>query len=91
VRFPEVPPSRQDAHDRCSACARGEVARRRGEARVLVSDRHEFGFVHIQKTGGMCIEALLDERVPDLRQVCSRHEHLRRVPPELAAQWEHYY
>lgn len=58
---------------------------------MLVSDEKKFVFVHIQKTGGMSLSALLREHVPDARLVCGRHEHLRRAPPELAEQWRGYF
>lgn len=43
---------------------------------MLISHRHRFVFIHIQKTGGDTISRLLSERVPDLQRLGAKHERL---------------
>ena len=60
---------------------------------MLVSDAHRFVFVHVQKTGGVTVHKVLEDLVPDLRQVPERgikHSTLRQglaLEPGLAAYW----
>ena len=60
---------------------------------MLVSDAHRMVFVHVQKTGGVTISKVLEDLVPDLRQVPERgirHTTLAQGlqrEPELAAYW----
>ena len=48
--------------------------------------------MHVQKTGGSTIDAMLDEALPDVRQVkgCKRHAPLASIlshEPDLASYW----
>ena len=57
---------------------------------MLVSDSRKLVFVHIQKTGGVTVDELLWERVPDLRTIRPRHEIAARGRQKLDA-WDEYY
>jgi hypothetical protein len=57
---------------------------------VLVSDSHKLVFVHIQKTGGSTVHRLLEERIPDLRSILTRHAFASRGKQELDG-WNDYY
>ena len=60
---------------------------------MLVSDAHRMVFVHVQKTGGVTISKVLEDLVPDLRQVPERgirHTTLAQGlqrEPGLASYW----
>ena len=60
---------------------------------MLVSDAHRMVFVHVQKTGGVTVSKVLEDLVPDLRQVPERgirHTTLAQGlqrEPELASYW----
>ncbi len=59
---------------------------------MRVSDQHKVLFIHVQKTGGSTIDAILDEEVPDIRSVegVYRHAPLRKildVEPDLTSYW----
>jgi len=45
---------------------------------VLVSDSRKVVFVHIQKTGGVTVNNLLREHIPDVRSILARHEFASR-------------
>jgi Sulfotransferase family len=57
---------------------------------VLVSDSHKLVFVHIQKTGGITVDRLLNERIPDLRGLVARHAFARRGMEQLD-EWDEYF
>jgi len=57
---------------------------------VLVSDSHKLVFVHIQKTGGDTVEALLRERIADLRSILARHAFASRGM-EYLDDWDEYF
>ena len=40
---------------------------------MFVSDSRKVVFIHIQKTGGLTVDRLLNERIPDLHRVGARH------------------
>ena len=40
---------------------------------MFVSDSRKVVFIHIQKTGGLTVDRLLNERIPDLRRIVARH------------------
>ncbi len=40
---------------------------------MFVSDSRKLVFIHIQKTGGITVDRLLNERIPDLRGLVARH------------------
>ena len=60
---------------------------------MLVSDAHRMVFVHVQKTGGVTVSKVLEDLVPDLRQVPERgiqHTTLAQGlqrEPGLASYW----
>lgn len=61
-------------------------------SRMRVSDQHKVLFVHVQKTGGSTIDAILDKEVSDVRSVegVYRHAPLPRIldaEPALASYW----
>jgi chondroitin 4-sulfotransferase 11 len=57
---------------------------------VLVSESRKLVFVHIQKTGGVTVNALLRERIPDLRSIVARHVSARRGMADLDG-WDEYF
>jgi hypothetical protein len=58
--------------------------------RVFVSDSHKLVFVHIQKTGGITVDRLLNERIPDLRSIAARHGFASQGMDELD-NWDEYF
>jgi len=59
---------------------------------VRISDSHRFLFVHVQKTGGVTLENVLDGVIPDMRWLKpgERHMTLGRIltrEPDLAGYW----
>lgn len=58
---------------------------------MRISDSHQLLFVHVQKTGGVSMERVLAEHIPDLRQVGpARHYTLSQIlkwEPELRTYW----
>lgn len=58
---------------------------------MRISDAHEVLFVHVEKTGGSTIDAMMDREVPDVRSIdVARHAPLRRVlsvEPALRSYW----
>jgi len=58
---------------------------------MLISESHKFIFVHIQRTGGMSMTKLLQQHVPDLRQIHGRHGHVRDAIPELGDSRRQYF
>src|SRR5215216_1616703 len=59
-------------------------------AGVFVSDSRKVVFVHIQKTGGITVDRLLNERIPDLRLVGTRHGFASLGMDELD-DWDEYF
>ena len=57
---------------------------------MLVSDSRKLIFVHIQKTGGVTVNNLLREHIPDVRSILARHEFASRGVDELDA-WDEYF
>jgi hypothetical protein len=57
---------------------------------VFVSDSRKVVFVHIQKTGGLTVDRLLHERIPDLRRVGARHGFASLEMDELD-DWDEYF
>jgi chondroitin 4-sulfotransferase 11 len=57
---------------------------------VFVSDSHNVVFIHIQKTGGITVDRLLKERIPDLRGIVARHGFARQGMDELD-DWDAYF
>ena len=57
---------------------------------MLVSDSHKLVFVHIQKTGGDTVSALLRERIADLRSILARHAFASRGM-EYLDDWDEYF
>lgn len=57
---------------------------------MLVSDSRKLVFVHIQKTGGVTVNNLLREHIPDVRSILARHEFASRGVDELDA-WNEYF
>jgi chondroitin 4-sulfotransferase 11 len=57
---------------------------------VFVSESRKVVFVHIQKTGGLTVDRLLNERIPDLRRVVARHGFARLGMDELD-DWDEYF
>jgi chondroitin 4-sulfotransferase 11 len=57
---------------------------------VFVSDSHKLVFVHIQKTGGITVDRLLNERIPDLRGIVARHGFASWGMDELD-DWDEYF
>lgn len=61
--------------------------------RMQVSDTHRMLFVHVQKTGGSSLDAMLESNIPDLRKagrLTDRHATLSRIlkaEPELRHYW----
>lgn len=59
---------------------------------MLVSERHKFIFVHVQKTAGISIETVLLEHFPDLKRLSGRHGHATTGMAELRqATWDDYF
>jgi hypothetical protein len=63
---------------------------REGWVGVFVSDSRKVVFVHIQKTGGITVHRLLNERIPDLRRIVARHGFARLGMDELD-DWDEYF
>src|SRR5215203_3898358 len=59
-------------------------------AGVFVSDSRKVVFVHIQKTGGITVDRLLNERIPDLRRIVARHGFASLGMDELD-DWDEYF
>ena len=57
---------------------------------MFVSDSRKLVFVHIQKTGGITVDRLLNERIPDLRGIVARHGFARLGMDELD-DWDEYF
>src|SRR5215212_3725330 len=57
---------------------------------VFVSDSRKVVFVHIQKTGGITVDRLLNERIPDLRLIGARHGFASLGMDELD-DWNEYF
>jgi chondroitin 4-sulfotransferase 11 len=57
---------------------------------VFVSDSRKVVFVHIQKTGGITVDRLLNERIPDLRGIVARHGFASLGMDELD-DWDEYF
>jgi chondroitin 4-sulfotransferase 11 len=57
---------------------------------VFVSDSRKVVFVHIQKTGGLTVDRLLNERIPDLRRIVARHGFASLGMDELE-NWDEYF
>jgi hypothetical protein len=57
---------------------------------VFVSDSRKVVFIHIQKTGGLTVDRLLNERIPDLRRIGARHRFASLGMDELD-DWEEYF
>ncbi len=57
---------------------------------MFVSDSHKLVFVHIQKTGGITVDRLLNERIPDLRGIVARHGFASWGMDELD-DWDEYF
>ena len=57
---------------------------------MLVSDNHKLVFVHIQKTGGSTVQRLLEQHIPDLRSILTRHDFASRGMQELDG-WNEYF
>ncbi len=59
---------------------------------MRVSDQHRFVFIHVQKTGGSTIDAMLDAEIPDVRGDPAGKRHIQlqgalRQEPALASYW----
>ena len=57
---------------------------------MFVSDSRKVVFVHIQKTGGLTVDRLLNERIPDLRRIGARHGFASLGMDELN-DWDEYF
>ena len=57
---------------------------------MFVSDSRKVVFVHIQKTGGITVDRLLNERIPDLRLIGARHGFASLGMDELD-DWDEYF
>ena len=57
---------------------------------MLVSDSRKLVFVHIQKTGGVTVNNLLREHIPDMHSILARHEFASRGVDELDT-WDEYF
>jgi chondroitin 4-sulfotransferase 11 len=57
---------------------------------LFVSDSHKLVFVHIQKTGGVTVDRLLNERIPDLRGLVARHGFASQGMDQLD-EWDEYF
>jgi hypothetical protein len=57
---------------------------------VFVSDSRKVVFVHIQKTGGLTVDRLLNERIPDLRRIGARHG-FARLGMDEQDDWDDYF
>src|SRR5262249_11451227 len=68
-----------------------QVRYRKKTLNMLISESHKFIFVHIQRTGGMSMTKLLQQHVPDLRQIHGRHGHVRDAIPELGDSRRQYF
>jgi Sulfotransferase family len=59
---------------------------------MLISDSHQFLFVHVQKTGGSTIDNGLTAALGDVRRIAEAHRHatlgqLLELEPGLASYW----
>jgi chondroitin 4-sulfotransferase 11 len=57
---------------------------------VFVSDSRKVVFIHIQKTGGLTVDRLLNERIPDLHRIGARHGFASLGMDELN-DWDEYF
>jgi sulfotransferase famil protein/sulfotransferase family protein len=57
---------------------------------VFVSESHKLIFVHIQKTGGVTVDRLLNERIPDLRGLVARHGFASQGMDQVD-EWNEYF
>ena len=57
---------------------------------MFVSDSRKVVFVHIQKTGGLTVDRLLNERIPDLRRIGVRHG-FARLGMDEQDDWDEYF
>ena len=67
-----------------------QEVQRKDWTRVFVSDSHKLVFVHIQKTGGITVDRLLNERIPDLRGLVARHAFASQGMDQLN-EWDEYF
>ena len=59
---------------------------------MLISEKHNFIFVHIQKTAGESIATVLREHIPDLKPLLNKHDFAIKGRKALGEeQWEKYY
>jgi len=58
---------------------------------AVISRSRRILFVHIQKTGGGSIEALLRARLPDLERCVDWHAHASAIKRQLGQQYSDYY
>lgn len=58
---------------------------------MLISDARRFIFVHVQRTGGTTLDAVLREHVPDARRWLGTHDFARRARQELGPRWDDYF
>ena len=57
---------------------------------MFVSDSRKVVFIHIQKTGGLTVDRLLNERIPDLHRIGARHRFASLGMDELD-DWDEYF
>jgi chondroitin 4-sulfotransferase 11 len=57
---------------------------------VFVSDSRKLVFVHIQKTGGVTVQRLLQKKIPDIRTIVARHAFASQGMEELD-DWDEYF
>ena len=57
---------------------------------MFVSESHKLIFVHIQKTGGVTVDRLLNERIPDLRGLVARHGFASQGMDQVD-EWNEYF
>ncbi len=57
---------------------------------MLISHQYKFIFVHIQKTGGLTVEDILERQVPDLQKVIGRHA-LAQHGIDTIPEWNDYF
>ncbi len=59
---------------------------------MLIDDQQKFIFVHVQKSAGISLEAVLQRRFPGVRIWHGRHGHARVGIREIGrARWDDYY